>query len=221
MQKFLRWLGSYLWGVKLAEYPSTVSGTLELWLINGRKVVNAAHVNYSFDSLHRVFQRAFRSVELEKNPPKRVLILGFGAGSVAYILHREYRFDCHITGVDLDPVMLQLAQDEFQQTPSALLRLLASDAVAFIASDPDTYDLLVIDIFVDDLVPDTVTSANFIHQIKNRLAPGGRLFFNLLISNERGKQQVQHIENLFREEKIRWLYPVEGNAVLYITNGIG
>ena len=219
MQNLLQWIGSYLWGIKLAEYPSAVSGTLELWLINGRKVVHAPHVNYSFHSLHRVFQRAFRSAVLKKNPPQKVLVLGFGAGSVAHILHTEYGFDCSITGVDLDPVMLRLAQEEFNQTPSPRLRLFAADAVAFVATDTGTYDLIVVDVFVDELVPEAVTAPSFLAQTLQRLAPGGRFFLNLITGTRQGQQQLQGVKEILRDKPIQVLYPVDGNAVVYFVNG--
>lgn len=218
MQNLLRLIGSYLWGIKLAEYPSSVSGTLELWLINGRKVVHAAHVNYSFHSLHRVFQKAFRRAGLEKNPPKKVLVLGFGAGSAAHILQHEYGFDCSVTGVDLDPVMLRLAREEFGQIPSPRLRLVAADAVSFIASDTDVYDLTVVDIFVDDLVPEAVTSPLFLAQTIGRLSSGGRFFLNLITTTRQGQQQLQQVKEILKDKNIQVWYPEDGNAVVYFVN---
>lgn len=219
MRKFVRWIESYLFGVKLGEYHSAVSGTLELWYINGRKMVNAPNVNYSFGNLHRVFLRVFSSQWPSEYPnlhaPKKVLILGFGAGSVAHILHRHYRFDSHITGVDLDPVMLQLAQDEFGQKPSTKLRLFTADAVDFVASDTRIYDMVVIDIFVDDQVPDAIVSRPFLDHVLNRMEPGARLYINLMTHTEKFKWQQQQLRQLADRGSVQFLHPLRGNVVFY------
>lgn len=216
MRKFWRWAGSYLWGIKLGEYTSPVSGTLELCYINGRKMLNGPNVNYSFGELHRVFERAFRSTGLRHNPPGSVLILGFGAGSVAHILHKQYGFACTVTGVDLDPVMLQLAQDEFGITPSQNLHLLAADALDFVAADTGTYDMAVVDIFVDDQVPESIVSRTFIQQVLARLTPQGRLYINLMTTSPNGKRQVHTLQRMDDLGRMQLLHPRPGNVVLYV-----
>ena len=66
------------------ERAQGLHGPLELTLENGRSVVNSANANQSFGSLHRVWQRCFADIDLTRHRPERILLLGYGAGSVAH-----------------------------------------------------------------------------------------------------------------------------------------
>ncbi len=203
-------------GVKLEEYQSSVSGPLELWLVNGRKVLNSAHANYSYDSLHRVFRKTFRALDLASAPPRKVLVLGFGAGSVASILHKEYAFDCHITGVDLDPLLFRIAAEHFGMQPSSFLQLHTADALLFMQQEKQLYDLLVLDIFVDAAVPVSVTTAPFLQNCLDTLLPGGRFLMNFIVSDTDSKQKFENVYSFLQAQKgqLRVLHPLPGNAVL-------
>lgn len=216
MANFWQRLGSYLWGVKLAEYHSDVSGTLELWLINGRNVLNTRSVNYSFDSLHRVFQNTFRLAGVQKHPPGKVLLLGFGAGSVVHILHKEYRWKCVITGVDLDPLTFRLAQEHFSMQPSTLLRFVTDDAAHFITTDTKSYDWIILDVFVNEQVPDVFTRGEFLQHALARLVPGGNLFMNLIDTHPQGKVQTENVQKFLETQpgKTSRLKPLGPNTVI-------
>lgn len=216
MLSFLRYIWSFVLGVKLEEYESSVSGPLELWLVNGRKVLNSAHANYSYDSLHRVFRKTFRALDLESSPPREVLVLGFGAGSVASILHKEYAFGCRITGVDLDPLLFRIAAEHFGMQPSAGLQLHTADALLFMQQEKQLYDLLLVDIFVDALVPSPVTTASFIQNCLDALLPGGRFIMNFIVSDTDSKQKFENVYTFLRTQKgeLQVLHPLPGNAVL-------
>lgn|GEM_PF-217934 len=213
---FLRHIWSFILGVKLHEYHSRLSGRLELWLINGHKVLNSENTNYSFDSLHRVFQKAFRELQIEKTPPENVLILGFGAGSVASILRHEYHFQCCITGVDADPLLLQIADEHFGMQASPLLQLHCADAAGFIATDTNTYDLIVTDVFIDIHVPESVTEAEFFHNCYRALKPGGTFLMNIITTEAAGQKQCTYAHKLWEQlgGNTRILNPLPGNMVL-------
>lgn len=217
MLAFLRHIWSFILGVKLHEYHSSLSGRLELWLINGHKVLNSENTNYSFDSLHRVFRKTFRELQIEKTPPANVLILGFGAGSVASILRHEYRFPCCITGVDADPLLLQIADEHFgMQAWPPLLQLHCADAAGFIATDTNTYDLIVTDIFIDMHVPESVTKAEFFHNCFRVLRPGATFLMNFITTETAGQKQCAYAHKLLEQSggNTRILHPLPGNTVL-------
>lgn len=203
-------------GVKLEEYESSVSGPLELWLVNGRKVLNSEQANYSYDSLHRVFRKTFRALDLAPAPPREVLILGFGAGSVASILHKEYNFDCRITGVDLDPLLFHIAEQHFGMHPSARLELHTEDALLFMEQNQKRFDLLVADIFIDADVPATVTRTSFIQNCLDALLPGGCFIMNFIVTDTESKQKFENVYSFLQAQKgqLRVLHPLPGNAVV-------
>lgn len=216
MLSFLRYIWSFILGVRLEKYESSISGPLELWLINGRKVLNSAHANYSFDSLHRVFQKSFRALDLASRPPREVLVLGFGAGSVASVLQEEYAFGCHITGVDLDPLLFRIAAEHFGIHPSSRLELHTGDAAVFMRQNRRLFDLLVADIFIDNIVPAAVTDNVFIRDCLDALLPGGYFLMNFIISDTESKQKFENVYTFLQGEPglTKVLYPLPGNAVV-------
>jgi len=86
---FLKYLTSFLVPVVMEKKQGTLS-PVEVCLVNGRYHLNSAHVNYSFGGLHTVFERVFAHLEIQDREFSSVLVLGFGAGSVADILRNRY-----------------------------------------------------------------------------------------------------------------------------------
>lgn len=176
--KAARWL-SFLWPIRERRVASA-QGTLDLTWVNGELVVSTAHADQSYGSLHRVWRSAFRDAELGRKPPVRMLVLGFGAGSIARIVHTEMRLPTHITGVDHDPAMLDLAQETYGIRPSDRLELVLSDAIAFAQRNGPSFDLISVDLFKDaDLAPG-IDTPEALRAMRGCLAPGGTLLFNTI-----------------------------------------
>src|SRR6218665_1023439 len=104
---------SYIYPVTIEKKQGEYLPTIEINLRNGTFLVDGDKVNYSFGSLHHLFRKAFADFKLEDQTIEKVLILGFGAGSIANILHKELQINCSITGVEIDSVMLDLADKYF------------------------------------------------------------------------------------------------------------
>lgn len=176
-----RYLGSFIAPQMMEEKMSPISGKLEVYYSNGTYRLDAANVNYSFGGLHHVFQKIFRQFNIKEREIKNVLILGFGAGSVASILQHEYGKDVSITGVDKDPAVIELTHRYFSTDKYKDLRLHCADAYDFVQNGPATpYDLIVVDIFVDLIVPGKFQDEIFISALNNNLAPDGILFYNFI-----------------------------------------
>lgn len=155
-------------------------GPLELTLENGRLVVNSAHANQSFGSLHRVWRKCFADIDLVRHRPERVLLLGYGAGSVAQILRRELGISAPITAVDNDPVMLQLAHDHFGAAEIPDLTLLEQDAHQALTELQDQFDLVIVDLFQELNVPPELGEDAFMDLLRTRTLAGGTLLFNTI-----------------------------------------
>jgi spermidine synthase len=181
----IRVLESYLWGVKLQTYESTLNGRLELWLINNTKVLNSPHANQSFDSVHRIFQKVFTRIRIRNRKPGDILLLGLACGSVPAILFDEYQMDCRLTAVDHDPLMLQIAQEHFGlERFSGKMEVVIDDAAAFAASCKRTFDLIIVDLFHDDTVPEAFTDPVFLRDISALLNKKGLLVFNMITQSD-------------------------------------
>ncbi|MCG9909750.1 MAG: fused MFS/spermidine synthase [Flavobacteriales bacterium] len=211
----LQFIWSYILGILIDKKESAYSGTLEVWLINGRKMIHSPNANYSYDTLHRVFQKAIAQTDILVNPPQKVLILGFGGGSVYTILHKELQLSCHITGVDIDPALFELAETHFDIHASPSLNLHIADAVDFIRNTSESYDWIVIDLFIDNRVPDVFSGKDFMENVIRHLHPGGTLLMNFITSDAEGTALFEKALVHFPPEKTTVLKPLKHNRVIY------
>jgi spermidine synthase len=179
-----RFLLSFLSPVKVEERRGIVTPRLEVYLTNGRYVLDAARVNYSFGGLHTVFRKVFSRFDIRQREINSALILGFGAGSVARILCDEYHKTIHLTGVEKDPVVIDLAKKYFQVDRYENLSLLAEDAGDFVDRCDQQFDLIVVDIFVGLDVPPKFWENEFLAGLGRLLSPRAISFFNVVIHDQ-------------------------------------
>jgi spermidine synthase len=211
----LRIIWSYIPGILIDKKESAYSGTLEVWLINGRKMIHSQNANYFYDTLRRVFQKAIAQTDILVNPPQKVLIPGFGGGSVYTILHKDLQLSCHITGVDIDPALFEPAEAHFHIHASPSLSLHITDAADFIENTSESYDWVVIDLFIDNRVPDVFTGKDFVESVIHHLRTGGTLLMNFITSDAEGKAQFEKALVHFPPERRTVLRTRNENRVVY------
>ncbi len=172
---------------------------LEVVRRDKKLVLNAPHVNYSFGSLHEVFRNTFNQLNPDYQKIKNVLVLGFGAGSVAAILRKENHCPCAITGVEIDEEVIALAKKHFRLDELKNLELHIEDAAAFLSGGTKLYDLLVVDLFLDHRTPEKFLTAAFLKNLYAHLQPRGIVVFNYLLYDYEAKEKAIAFEKEFRE----------------------
>ncbi|MET0343938.1 MAG: fused MFS/spermidine synthase [Polyangiales bacterium] len=108
--------------------------------------------------------------------PKKVLVLGSAVGGVMRGLEVAFP-DAHTVGVDIDPVVHEVATELFGVKPERA-RLVSADARVFLEEDRDRYDLIVVDLFAGEFIPTHCITKEFFGLVQKRLAPGGGVFIN-------------------------------------------
>lgn len=197
MLRFLRYLYSYFNEIIIEKSHSKFNPCLEVSYVNGKLVLNTRNSNYSFGSLHRVFQKVFKKINIQDHEIKDVLILGFGAGSVASILLEEYNIDCKITGVEIDPRIIKIANDHFALAKHPLVRIIKQDAVDFISENNDKYDLVVVDVYIDNDVPEDCETDSFIKNLGKIMSNNSILVFNKLVYDENVERSAYDLHEKF------------------------
>jgi spermidine synthase len=192
-QNILQFFASFLFPIKVEEKAGVVTPRLEVYLSRGRYVLDAVHVNYSFGGLATVFREAFSQFDIRARDIKNGLILGFGAGSVASILCEEYKKAVHLTGVEKDPVVIDLAKKYFQIERYKDLSLHVEDAGDFVERCNQQFDLIVVDVFVGAEVPQQFKEEKFLSQFGRLLSPEGISFFNVAIHSEAVRIECQEL----------------------------
>ena len=119
--------------------------------------------SYPFAGYKQVLGGIYRAIR--EAGAKTVLDIGFGTGTLA---HRLYQDGCAITGIDFSPRMIELAQAKM---PDA--RLICHDFSTGLPEGLATFDCIVSTYALHHLT-DT-QKCTFIHQLMQRLVPGGQL----------------------------------------------
>lgn len=186
---------SYLWPLT-KTYDSRYSGRLEVTWINGRKVLDSPHANYSYGPLQKVMDLGLAEVRADR--AAEVLLLGLGGGSVIPLLRKKYGYYRKITAVDLDAAIIDIAKNEFSIEDHQPLQLICADAEKFAAQDSLQYGLIIIDLFIDLQVPEQFFSGSFWRNISGLLKPKGKVLFNAGINaaHEREVDQLLITEDL-------------------------
>jgi len=169
--------------MSLKNIASEINGNLEISTYRGRKILDGATVNLSFGSVHRIWKAGLRSVDLSNI--HKVLLLGLGGGSVVDILRKDYHYEGHITAIELDPVMIRIARDEFGISKGDKQQIKNDNAFHFIHKTRQRYDLIITDVFIESKVAGQVFEPAYWGDIKRILNPGGSLLLNVSTS---GKQ---------------------------------
>ena len=211
-----KWL-SHLTPITLETAESEQNPELTVLLNRGRVQLLSSGAIYSWDDLYKNFLIAFDALNITDRPIQDVLLLGMGLGSVPFMLEKVFHCDYHYTAVEWDETVAGLA---FKYTLSRLdspVDLLTADAEVFVQSCSEQYDLLIIDIFEDDLTPPQFCTEDFLHDCRELLRPGGLLLFNRLhggdvsIHSITERYFVQTFKKVFLEG---WYIDTKGNWIL-------
>ncbi len=196
------WL-SYLFEQHLESTSSELNPYLSVSLVKGRYQLNTANAVYSFADLYTNFRRAFQQLEIKSQPVSDVLILGFGLGSIPYMLEKV--FDCRFnyTAVEIDEEVLYLANKYTLSDIASPIELITADAFDFAAQCETQYDLICMDVFLDDIIPEDFETLDFLADLQRMLSPQGILLYNRLSYSEGDKQKSQ----TFFDAAFRKIFP--------------
>lgn len=200
--KSLELLFSYVSGKVIEKRQSEVNGELEVCYQYGKKVLHSKNANYSYDTLHRLFQRAFKYFDIRNRKIKKVLILGFGGGSVASILLYELKLAVKITAVELDPVVLELGQKYFATDQMPNVEIVKDNVKNFVLNDVQ-YDLIIHDVFVDKEVPQELIDEEYVQNLVERTSKRGMGLFNFIVENNTQREQWEKLYHLFAKKEFR------------------
>lgn len=203
--------------VKIHTRNSPVSKTLEVTLNNGQLVLDSKNTNYSYGSLQRILRKGLDYIGFERiRGFNNILVLGVAGGSVIKTLVEEVKFRGTITGVEIDPIVVEIANSYFGLSEIAGLKLVTEDAFEFVLRTTEKYDLIIIDIFQDTNMPNFLFEEFFINRINFLLNVDGFILFNTMTLTEKDKQRNLHYKSRFNENYSVRMYPkVEDHNELF------
>ena len=192
----------------IEEVRSALNGKIEVVRSVGfGTYIKVEGLTQSGGVVYEVWQSTLKKVKGKKLDIQRSLILGLGGGSAAKLVKKYWR-EAKITGVDIDPVMVRLGE-KYLDLKDVEIRV--EDAEKFIGREVAAgtkYDLILIDMYIGDTVPEKFQSDKFIKTIHTMLGQGGVAIFNRLYFGEKRSEAVKFgnkLEKAFLN--VEYVYP--------------
>lgn len=117
--------------------------------------------------------------------PKSVLIIGLGGGTIPRALH-ELAPQARIDVVEIDPAVVRVARRYFDLGDNSELNVIEADGrvqVKRALREQKSYDLIMLDAFDHEYIPEHLLTQEFLKEVKALLAPGGVLAANTFSSS--------------------------------------
>lgn len=156
---------------------------------------------------------------LHRDPQRRVLILGLGGGGMVRFLGHHFPATV-VEAVEIDPAVVAVARSHFGIAEGPAVRLHTADAFDFVVQTAETYDAIYLDAFLrapgaSGLEEKTrrLKTREFLHQLRDRLTPGGLVAFNLIAADPRTEEDLAAIREVFPGMG-RFAVPESGNLVV-------
>ena len=165
------------------------------------------------------YARAMMCFALLAPRPRHILMVGLGGGSLAKFCHRHFP-DTRITVLEVRADVIAL-RGQFQVPPDdARLRVLHCDAADWLAGSGDggdgDVDVLLVDGFDTDGLPQALSSAGFYAHCRRALRPGGVLVANIFTYDPGYVTAVQRLQAAF-DGHACWLSGIAGNNQILLA----
>ena len=184
MQPWWKRMLSYVTELHIESAPSELNPHLYVSLAKGRYQLATQNAIYSFADLYDNYRLAFEALKWTQLDGPDVLLLGVGLGSIPFMLENRFNRELRYTGVEVDENVLYLANKYVLHDLRSQLVMHCVDAWNFVIQSNENFDLICMDVFVDDVIPDRLISMDFLELLKDRLTPTGVLMYNCLARTE-------------------------------------
>jgi spermidine synthase len=117
--------------------------------------------------------------------PRRILIVGLGGGSIPTAL-RELLPNAQIDVVEIDPAVTRVAKKYFGFKDGPKLKVIEVDGRVYVKRalrEGTKYDLIMLDAFDHEYIPEHLLTREFLTEVKTLLAPTGVLVGNTFSSS--------------------------------------
>jgi spermidine synthase len=119
----------------------------------------------------------FRPAQSTEPRPRSVAILGLAGGTAARQISAAFGTGVDITGVEIDPAILDVAHRYFHLHESNLHEVV-QDARYWLATQGGHYDVIDMDAYRQPYIPFHLTTREFFQLAKDHLTPGGTVVVN-------------------------------------------
>ena len=220
-----KYLFSYFIEIELEKIHSELSGDLSVCISEGRLQLNADKAIYSWEDKYDNFLKAFdfifkgKDEDLGRGPKSDVfsiLVLGYGMGSIPYMLEKMHRKRFECTGIELDENVIYLANRYADYDLKSGVQIVQASADLFVMITEQTYEMICIDVFVQDKIPDSIIQDDFLDNVYEIVSNDGYVLFNHLSNKDEEKAFAEtYFKEVFQKKfEVSRLLDVGGNYMM-------
>jgi spermidine synthase len=172
---------------------------ITLW--SGSNKQTEIHANNPLCTRLEYSRNFFLSLAFHPDPAS-ILVLGLGGGAIPSLLHSILE-KAVIDVVEIDPEMPAIAKKYFYFSISERLRLFIDDAFFFIRDSQKNYDIILMDAYIENQIPETVDSTAFFAEAARVLAPNGIFVANLMtVNKEHFENIIERMSGVFKDIRV-------------------
>ena len=183
---------------KSKTYASTVNKPIRMGRSFGKKAIFAGNIPQSGGEFIYQWDAVMTHIKEENYVLNNCLMLGVAGGTAISPL-RKYYPKIQILGIEIDPVILDIAQQNTLFKTHKNTKIKIADAVEWIKLDRNKYDLIMVDLYLGVLNPPTARVDSFLRDVMNHLTPKGIVLYNC---HYRQSKRGEHSEFIKRVKKL-------------------
>jgi spermidine synthase len=144
-----------------------------------------------------------------KPNPESALVIGLGGGSLVKRMWRDYPA-LSIDAIELDEQVVAIARDYFELPEDPRIRVFVDDGRAFLGYCAETYDIIVIDAFDDDHIPQPLLTQEFLLTCRDHLSADGVIAYNVIgsVNGDHSKPFRSLYRTAASVWKGVWVFPI-------------
>lgn len=193
---------SFLFPQIVEKINSPINGEIKVVKLFGNISLQVDGLTQSGGLLENIWKKGLKEIKNSKLKIKNCLLLGVGGGTVIKLLYKYFP-QIKITGVEIDPLMLQLAQKYFAINEIPRLKLINSDAIRWVKNfrfndinHCSMFDLILVDLYTGKDIPKELNDIQFLIKLRSLLSKNGMIIFNRLRNKDNQKEIDEFIEKV-------------------------
>jgi len=180
---FIKKIQSYFHPINIDSFKGESSRKVTLSLLRNNYILTSDSIYYSVNYNESIFSEVFKLYGItQKKDFKKVLILGFGIGTVAEFINNKIQFNCQIRAYEEEKIFLNIAEKYFHSDKYTNIKVI-NNSIRDIVNETNTYDLIIIDLFDEKQIRSIIEDAHFFNIVKKQVNFNGFIIVNLNVSN--------------------------------------
>ena len=157
---------------------------------------------------------------LLNNNPGSVLVVGLGGGTIPTVLNQLYP-EATIDVVEIDDAVKRVAVSYFDFRESEQMKVYVIDARVFVKRAlvrKQQYDMVILDAFTGDYIPEHLLTQEFLQEVNRLLTPEGVLVANTFATSKLYDHESVTYQSVFGQFYNFKMKGLTGNRVIIANN---